>query len=416
MKIWIVNPYGTIPGEGWRDYRSHMLAQALRARGHEVTWFISDFVHRSKTYRPAVPVTADGVSVVPLHASAYASNISLERVCYERSFGQSFADEAPQRLRPDVVVLADPSLFYSAPVVAFCRRQRCKLVLDVLDLWPELFDVVLPRLLRGMGRLVFAPLYARRARVVSAADGVVAVTGDYLETVCPQARFPDKLRQVAYLGVDLHEFRRYLGNPEIVRSLAAFRDSASLVVGYAGTLGDAYDMDLLATAVEQCASQNLPIRFVVAGDGPKRDQFQALAARLPSTLRFLGAVPAQDLATVYGQCDVGLMSYVTGSTVSMPIKFYDYLAGGLAVVNSLGREAGGFIEARQVGLNYIPQNLPSLMQSLQTLAGNAALLRAYKARALLLAKDFDSPRQHDLFAAFIERLNASDLLGDFRTD
>ncbi|MBM3349747.1 MAG: hypothetical protein FJY58_08650 [Betaproteobacteria bacterium] len=33
MKTWIVNPYGTLPGEGWRDYRSQMLAQALVALG-----------------------------------------------------------------------------------------------------------------------------------------------------------------------------------------------------------------------------------------------------------------------------------------------------------------------------------------------------------------------------------------------
>ena len=405
MKIWIVNPYGTLPSEGWRDYRSQMLAQALVARGHKVTWFISDFVHRSKTYRPAEPTVVNGVDIVPLRASAYARNISLERIAYERSFGANFATQARQRVRPDVVVLADPSLFYSSPVLHYCRKLGCKLVLDVIDLWPELFAVVLPKPLRWLENLAFAPLYLRRRRLAAAADAVVAVTGDYLDVVCPQSRFPRKPRHVSYWGVDLLEFRRYPGDTEIVASLTKFRTSARLVVGYAGTLGDAYDMNLLTAAVEYCAAQGLPIRFVVAGDGPKRDQLQALAVRLPTTLRFLGPVPAQDLAAVYGQCDVGLMSYVTGSTVSMPIKFYDYLAGGLAVVNSLGREAGSFVAQRGVGLNYIPQNLESLMNALKELAGDEVLLRACKSRALELAEDFDSRRQHESFAAFIEQLH-----------
>lgn len=405
MKIWIVNPYGTLPGEGWRDYRSQMLAKALVARGHEVTWFISDFVHRSKTYRQAAASIVDGVEIVPLHASTYSRNISWERIVYERSFGANFSTQARQRVRPDVVVLADPSLFYSAPVLHYCREIGCKLVLDVIDLWPELFAVVLPKPLRWLDSLVFAPLYLRRHRLVAAADAVVAVTGDYLDVVCSHSRFPGKPRHVSYWGVDLREFRRYPGNTETLASLTMFRTSARLVVGYAGTLGDAYDMNLLAAAVEHCATQGLPIRFVVAGDGPKRDQLQALAVRLPNTLRFLGPVPAQDLAAVYGQCDVGLMSYVTGSTVSMPIKFYDYLAGGLAVVNSLGREAGSFVEQRRVGLNYIPQNLKSLMNALKELAGDKVLLRECKSRALALAEDFDSQRQHDSFAAFIEQLH-----------
>jgi glycosyltransferase involved in cell wall biosynthesis len=405
MKTWIVNPYGTVPGEGWREYRSQMLAEALVARGHEVTWYISDFEHRSKTYRPAAPIQTGGMAIVPLHASSYTRNISLARVAYERSFGASFAAQAARSPRPDVVILADPSLFYSAPVLHHCRQQGSKLVLDVIDLWPELFAVLLPKPLRGLDRLAFAPLYARRARLAAAADGVVAVTRDYLDTVCPSDRFPGKPRQVAYCGLNLSEFRRHAGHSPTVELLAAFRKGASLVVCFAGTLGDAYDMNLLAAAIESCAEKGLPIRFVVAGDGPKRKQFEAQAARLPQTLRFLGSVPAQDLASVYRQCDAGLMSYVAGSTVSMPIKFYDYLAGGLAVVNSLGREAGGIVARRQVGLNYEPQQLGSLMQALQSLAADQTLLHSCKTRALALAEDFDSRRQHDLFAHFIEQVH-----------
>jgi glycosyltransferase involved in cell wall biosynthesis len=405
MKVWIVNPYGTVPGEGWRDYRSHMLARALVQRGHEVTWFISDFEHRSKTYRNRSPIAVDSLSIVLLHASAYTRNISFERIAYERSFGASFSAQAEQYPRPDLVVLADPSLFYAEPVLQYCRTHGSKLVLDVIDLWPELFAVVLPRPLRALDRLIFAPLYARRARLAAAADGVAAVTKDYLDTVCPPASFPGKPRQVAYLGVDRLEFRRAPGNHEMLASLIAFRQGARLVVAYAGTLGDAYDMKLLADTVKHCAAQHLPIRFVVAGDGPKREQFQTLAENLPGTLRFLGPVPAQELAAVYDQCDVGLMSYMAGSTVSMPVKLYDYLAGGLAVVNSLSREAGSYVVQHRAGLNYTPQSLASLMEALLTLARDETLLQGCKGRALTLAEDFDSRRQHDLFAAFIERVH-----------
>lgn len=126
MKVWIINPYGTIPGEGWRDYRSYMLAKALSARGHDVLWFMSDFAHRSKTYRQPdaqAQAAASGIRIKTLHASAYEKNISVGRIAYERSFGESFSREAARHDKPDAIVLADPSLFYSAPVEQYHRTQ-----------------------------------------------------------------------------------------------------------------------------------------------------------------------------------------------------------------------------------------------------------------------------------------------------
>lgn len=407
MKVWIINPYGTIPGEGWRDYRSYMLAKALSARGHDVLWFISDFVHRSKTYRQPDAQTqapASGIRIKTLHASAYKKNISVGRIAYERSFGESFSREAARHDKPDAIVLADPSLFYSAPVVGYAKAQGCKLILDVIDLWPELFGVMLPGALKPFQRQIFSLLYRRRDRLVAACDGVAAVTGDYLDAICPVDRFPDKPRQVAYWGVDLHDYRNHGNRENVVDHVGAFRGDARLVVAYAGTLGDAYDMNILEKVIVRCAEQALPVRFVVAGDGPKKGRLAELGRMRPQTLKFLGPIDARDLAKVYESCDVGLMSYVQGSTVSMPIKFYDYLAGGLAIVNSLRREAGSFVAVSQIGLNYEAEDLDSLMACIETLARDTAMLVTFKANSLRSADDFDSARQHDKFAQFIEQV------------
>ena len=42
-KVWIVNPYGALPTEGWLEYRSFKLARELISRGFEVTIWISKF-------------------------------------------------------------------------------------------------------------------------------------------------------------------------------------------------------------------------------------------------------------------------------------------------------------------------------------------------------------------------------------
>ena len=51
MTIWLLNPYGPIPGEGWREYRYTMIGEALAANGHTVVWWAANFSHHFKRFR-----------------------------------------------------------------------------------------------------------------------------------------------------------------------------------------------------------------------------------------------------------------------------------------------------------------------------------------------------------------------------
>ena len=42
--IWLVNPYGPIPGEGWRAYRFNLLGEALAKAGYNVVWCLITLV------------------------------------------------------------------------------------------------------------------------------------------------------------------------------------------------------------------------------------------------------------------------------------------------------------------------------------------------------------------------------------
>ena len=164
MKIWIVNPYGALPSEGWREYRSFMLAKALAARGHEVTWWISDFIHRSKTYRAcgeiSDPLLPQGVSVIGVHSTPYSRNISWKRVKYEENYGLELVRIAEKKAVPDLIVMGDPALFFGRTILAYRNKFRCQMVLDVIDLWPELFTVALPKWLRPASRFFFTRCFS----------------------------------------------------------------------------------------------------------------------------------------------------------------------------------------------------------------------------------------------------------------
>ncbi|QWD48035.1 glycosyltransferase family 4 protein [Polynucleobacter paneuropaeus] len=407
MKIWIVNPYGALPSEGWREYRSSMLAKALASRGHEVIWWISDFDHRSKTYRKTGdihdPLLPAEVRVVSVHASRYIKNISFGRIRYEESYGREFKRLALLEAPPDTIVMGDPSLFFSKNVLEYRNLVGSKLILDVIDLWPELFAVILPKGIRALHRLLFHRFYKRRSDLVAACDAVTAVSRDYLKIALKnQSKLIPNL--VVYWGVDIHAHEISSINSEINNELSAFREKFSLIAVYAGTLGDAYDMDIIIAAIKIAKARNLCIGFIVAGDGPRKESFSKLLQSHSSHMKFLGALPSSDMATLYSNCDVGLMTYVSGSTVAMPIKFYDYLVGGLAILNSLDRDVREAIFECNIGSNYQPMNAYDLMNKLEELASDKSKLDLYKENSKILAATYDTKSQYQNFSDFIERV------------
>lgn len=397
VNVWIVNPYGTLPGEGWREYRSAMLARALAERDHRVGWWISDIEHRSRRRRPhdiIDPLLPPAVTVHVVPARTYRRNISVGRILYERSFAAGFAANAGSLPRPDAIVLADPSLFFAGLVTAYARRHGVPVIVDVLDLWPELFEMLLPRRVRAIAGLLLAPLYARRDRLVEHAAAVVAVTGDYLAQV--RHRVSPKVAEVIYLGVDAASFLPPAPAPGA---------GGPLELIYAGTLGDAYDMPALIEAIGRLARDACPIHLTIAGDGPRRADIIALATRFPACVTFMGKVEADALPTLYARAHVGLATYSAGSTVSMPVKLFDYMAAGLATIGSMQGEAGALLH-QGIGRSYQAGSADALVDAIEGYVADPAGLDEARRMALSEAARFNQAAQHRRFAILIEDIVA----------
>jgi glycosyltransferase involved in cell wall biosynthesis len=342
-----------------------------------------------------------GVRIISVNSTPYKSNISWARIKYEENYGRELVRLAQRESVPDIIVMGDPALFFGESVLAYRNAVGCTLVLDVIDLWPELFAVALPKWLRPMSWLIFYPLYLRRRNLLSVCDGVVAVSRDYLSTVLSGGE--DSIpNMVVYWGIGDRGHSEVVVNRNLHNELLAFKARFDLTAVYAGTLGDAYDMDIILEAIKLSQAQDLSIGFVVAGDGPRKNSFLEVAAQYESHLKFVGGLPASDMAALYENSDVGLMTYVKDSTVSMPIKFYDYLVGGLAILNSLDRDVRDVIRDHEVGINYIPENRVDFLEKLKLLASDKERLRLLKSNSAALSKIYDAELQYGAFSEFIE--------------
>lgn len=401
MKIWLINPYGPIPGEGWRDYSFTMFGTTLAAAGHNVTWWTSNFSHHFKTYRSPGwedrAVSANfTIRLVP--TSSYRKNIGLGRIIRDIVFAVRTTSRGKNEPRPDCILYYESPLTFGYAAPALAKYHKFTLIYDQMDLWPELIVKSAPRQLQSILNFLFTPVYATRRRVFNKLDGTIALAKPYLESVLSEIYKSDSIPcALIYNGIDVDVFRTAMHQKTIDIEKPATQKWAI----FAGSLGPSYDIKNLISTAENLKSKNSNVTILIAGDGPLRNEVTSAAQKLEN-LRYLGKLPPHQLAQIYGLCDIGLSAYTSASNVEMPDKFYDYTAAGLAILNSLRGEVAEWISNHQIGFTYDPNIKDDLAAKLHRLASDATLLEEMKSRSYQLGTFFDMKQQSKNLAIFLE--------------
>jgi len=396
MKVWIFNPYGSLPGEGWSQYRSTSIARALTARGHEVVWWVSDFEHRSKVRRALGEIDyGDGFSVRIVPSASYSRHISWARVKYERSYASNLYQAVVScGERPDVIIHGEPAVCFADLSMRAVRHCACPLIIDVIDLWPELFEIALHRHLRWAAKWILWPLYAKRRRFFLKASGFLAVSKDYLHLA--QDISPGIPGRVAYLGTDVAAYRA--AGPVGLRLPAKAPDEIWCI--YVGTLGKNYDLPAVLDSSRSLVQKG--IKIFIAGDGDMRNEVEERARS--GDLQYLGRLPFNELVSIYPHFDIALACYAPGSTVSMPFKAFDYLAAGLPIVTSLAGDLGRFVRIQGVGAIYSAGCGASLTRAVLELASDKSRRNAAGKAAARLGASMDYGVQYSIAADFVENI------------
>lgn len=411
MKIWLINPYGPIPSESWRDYRFAMIGSTLARAGHEAVWWTSSFSHHFKRQRAEGwqdVVVEPGFVIRLVPTPGYVRNIGIGRIRRDLVFAVRAYRRGRGLPPPDAVVTAESPLTFGYAGLRLGQALGCPVIHDQMDLWPELFEPVFPPWLRPVVHGGLWPVYAYRRRFYRQLDGLAALARPYLDVPLREAPIlKDRPHALIYNGIDVTAFRAVPGDS--AASLQGLPEKApgEIWAVFAGSLGPSYDIPAIIEAARRCGAARLPVRFILAGDGPGRalvTEFQQQCPEAPLT--YVGRLNPEDLIRLYRRCDVGLAAYTGKSNVEMPDKFYDYTAAGLPVINSLRGEVSGIIRERRVGLQYTAEDPESLTEAVSRLARDVELRREFAANACSVAMDFDRNVQCSRFVALIESVVA----------
>lgn len=396
MNIWLFNPFDMLPWEG-KPQRYATLATCLAERGHSVVHWSSGFSHSFKKRRE-VPDDFD-LEALPyaielIDCPSYSSNVGLRRLLNHRQYGKGLFKQAMEavasgrRETPDLILSSMPPIEGPSAALSLKKSFGCKMVLDVMDAWPDTLLQAFPNGLQSFGKVLLLP-YRRQLRIAfQGADGISAQSKTFARMAGSYGA-KEKPTHVCILGADPAppDFCPRTPN-KLLRLL------------YLGAMGLSYDLATLFGAVERLNRHTPTVRLDVVGEGEKR---AALEARQLPHVRFFGYLSGEQLEARLHQADVGIVPFLPGSGVAIPYKAGEYLAYALPLISSIDGELGDLVRLYSCGSIYTAGQASCLTSVLQTYLDDAQRLADEKGAALkCFDAHFNRKKIYPEFAKWLE--------------
>lgn len=408
MRFWLIQRAEPVPTDGpsVRLMRTGLLARTLAGRGHDVVWWSSTFDHYRKLHRFKADTLLElepGLRLHLVHSGGYGRNVSLARMVNDRAVARGFARLSRETMPPDLIVSSLPTVDLCTEAVRLGAERDVPVVIDVRDMWPDIFVGVLPAPLRGPGRVLVAPLVARARFALRSAAGLTAMSRFVFDWALRHAGRPGRAADGVFpLGyqapVVAPDARERAGDD--LRAMGV--DPAKTICWFVGQLGRVYDV---ATVIEGARALwqrgRADVQLVISGDGDNAAALRARARDLPNVV-FTGWVNTAQIAWLMAVAGVGLAA-VRPVGEALPNKLFEYLSAGLPVLSSLRGEAEGLLARHGCGVTYPPGDVAAFVEAVERLAGDIALRETMGRNATALyAAGYSSEAVYGRMAAHLE--------------
>ncbi|MBY6277296.1 glycosyltransferase family 4 protein [Symbiobacterium thermophilum] len=376
MIIWWINQYAVTPDlpGGTRHYD---LAVELGRMGHHVRVFASDvnlsLRRRTKLAGAQLYDVEDlnGVQFVWVRSAGYQRN-DWRRAWNMLSFSLNLlrvARHMQEDSRPDVIIGSTPHPFAALAADYLARWCGARFVLEVRDLWPQA--------LIDMGGLreshpVVGVLRLLERRLYAAADRVIVLAKGAESYLAGRGVQPERLVYVPN-GVHLDHFRSS-ADRQSNRDRFGFE---RFTIVYTGAHGPANALETILQTARMV--RDLPVEFVLVGDGPAKDALLRLAKSLGvDNVRFMPPIPKREMADLLSAADAAVITLKNAHAFSYavsPNKLFDYMAAGLPILCAVPGEIAHMVRTAQAGFVAEPENPADLAHAVRCLLALPAVDR-----------------------------------------
>lgn len=376
MNVWIVFVGETLPmDDATRVWRYGMLAETLASRGHHVTRWAPTFNHSHKKQRYQAAYTYkvnENYKIELIYNTGYKRNIGFQRLLSYIQLTLSLKRRIKNEKPPDIIISGIPTPWLCSVVTKYGQQKNIPIVIDIRDLWPDIFVDVFPNSFRTIVKAALFPLFIANRDVFRKATAIYGVSKSYLGwgidyTKRERIKGGDKVFPLGYKELSLsHEQVR--SEKECLKSKSV--DSTKLICCYFGQLESTYDVEtIIETANILKSRREWQVQFILCGQGSKMNSLLNMSKELDNVL-LLGWVAPATLNVLMRISGIGLVSYAKDAPQSLPNKPFEYFSGGLPVLSSLRGELEQILSEYDCGLTYEAGNVQVLVDAILYLKNN----------------------------------------------
>jgi len=345
VNIWFVCVGEPVPLDGNIDnlHRCGQLAFKFAKNGHKVLWITSNFDHFTKSQISEVETKklSNNLSVRLLETKQYKKNISIKRFISHYFIANTLKKEINDLKNinsPDIIYASYPTIELPYELVKFANKKNIPIIVDVRDLWPDIFLSTIPQSLHFLAKVFLFPWYIKKSFTFNNANSVIAISNGFLN-------FAYKSSSRAKSKFDKVIYKSFNSNFKTVHS-----PSNKFRVVYVGAISkNKTNLDIV---IESFNSLDLNYELVICGDGDDLEYYKRLAKN--NNVIFKGWVSKHDIISIMNSCDIGIVPLKNRFDFKLALvnKAVEYLSHGLPIISSLDGDLKEFIKENKVGLSY----------------------------------------------------------------
>lgn len=235
-----------------------------------------------------------------------------------------------------------------------------------------------------------AALYCRKLCLINA-DKVIAVSNILKDFLIRECGVAGKKIVVAPNATDLSAFDSASKSSILELEKGTCAETA-FCIGYVGTLQVWYGLETLINAMPFVLKEAPQARLIFVGDGQARPSLERKVKEdgLTKKVIFLGNKSHEEIPQVLKTLDVATAPYIDipAGFFNSPIKIFEYLAAGKAIVASDIGQISEIIENGRTGLLVRPGNPQQLANAIIKIARDPTLRKQLESAARLSGKQY----------------------------
>lgn len=332
----------------------------------------------------------------------YKKNISISRIINHKVIALKFRKASKKMEKPDLIYVSFPIIDYASEAVRYGKKHKVPVIVDIRDLWPDIFYHNLPKWLSIVATPYIGWMNHKTKKIMKNAFAINAISEVVLDWGLKKGnRKKGKFDRYFYIGYDKQENE----NTELDdNNLKYLIDKNKFNISFFATINNQFDYERIVSLAKILEKKDKDIMINICGDGPQMEKLKGLIKEC-SNVKFLGWVGKDKLNYILKNSKMGLAPYKNTFDFQMGVsnKFAEYISYGLPIALTSEGYMKKLIEENQCGIS--TQNMEEMCDFIIKLKNNHDEYKKMSNNAMNLYKEkFMAEKIYKELVDYLERI------------